>query len=344
MKKSEKRIKKVGLKENWPFKNKLIFGFAFKAGHSTFREKFLFSLISSDSGIFSFSFLLTFLLLIPACRPESSLIKVAGVVDGETALITSLIGGQLVEYNLQEGNKVTRGQVAARIDSAKINKRMEALAIAERDLRVNQVKIERQIELLKRNRDYWQQQVNRLKKLTQAKAVPGDELERAQLQLDQIEADLEINRSSLESLRLQQQSIQNQREELELQIQDYILKVPADGQVLESLVTIGETILPGKALARILIQDSLFVETFLEEKELALLKPEQEVTVLVDGYPRELKGQIYYISREAEFSPKYIISEKERKALLYQAKIRVKDEEKVLKLGMPVTIIIKPES
>lgn len=93
-----------------------------------------------------------------------------------------------------------------------------------------------------------------------------------------------------------------------------------------------------------MIQDSLFVETFLEEKELGRLKPDQEVAVLVDGYAGELKGHIFYVSREAEFSPKYFISEKERKTLLYQVKIRVKDEEGILKLGMPVTIVIKPEN
>lgn len=344
MKRKGQRIEKVGPEENCQVKNKLIFGFNFKLGYFTQKQSSFFSPDFFISSILSLLTLTGFLLLIPACRPESSLIKVAGVVDGETSLLTSLVGGQIVEYNLREGDKVSKNQVVARLDSAKINKRIEALAIAERDLKVNQAKIERQIELLKRNRDYWQQQVNRLKKLTETKAVTGDELERAQLQLDQIEAELEINRSSLESLRLQRQSIQNQREELELQLQDYLIKVPADGQVLESLVTSGETILPGKALARILIQGSLFVETFLEERELARLKPDQEVTVLVDGYPRELGGQIFYISREAEFSPKYIISEKERKALLYQVKIRVNDNEGILKLGMPVTVIIKPES
>ncbi|MCX7973787.1 MAG: HlyD family efflux transporter periplasmic adaptor subunit [Candidatus Aminicenantes bacterium] len=310
-----------------------------------FRSKLFWSEFS-----FRVQFLLLYLYLIAlqclllACRPELSLIKAAGVVDGETVLVTSFVGGRILEYNLREGEKVSKGQMAARIDANRIIKKIEGLAIAQRALQVNRSKIERQIELLKRNREYWQQQVNRLKKLTETKAVTRDELERAQLELDRIEAELEINRASLESLQLEHLSIQNQREELELQLEDYTIEVPSDGQVLESLVSTGETILPGKTLARILIQGSLFVETFLEEKELAQLKDDQEVAVLVDGYSRELKGRIFYISQEAEFSPKYIISEKERKALLYQVKIRVMDEEGILKLGMPVTVMIKPES
>lgn len=303
----------------------------------------LFLLKFSFSAKFFFIFFI-FLGLLSTCRTESPLIKAAGVVDGETSLITSLVSGRILEYNLREGEKVSKGQVAARIDSARIAKKIEGLAIAERELQINRSKIGRQIELLKINLNYWQEQVKRLKKLIEAKAVTGDELERAQLQLEQIEAELEINQSSLESLHWQQLAIQNQRAQLELELQDYTIEVQVDGQILESLVTAGETVLPGKILARILIQDSLFVETFLEEKELGRLKPDQEAVVLVDGYSGELPGKIFYVSREAEFSPKYIISEKERKTLLYQIKIRVKDEEGILKLGMPVTVVIKPEN
>jgi HlyD family secretion protein len=287
---------------------------------------------------------LLFLVMTSACRQPDSLIKAAGTVDGETTLVTSLLAGQIIEFNLQEGAKVQKGQVAARLDSAKIEKKIEGLSLAERELKVSRAKIERQIERLEKNEIYWRGQVARLKKLAQEQAVSGDELERARLQLDEAEAELAISRYSLESLRLQQLTIQNQREELELQLKDYTITIPADGVVLQSYVTSGEIIYSGKPLAQILLDDSLFVETFLEEKELSRIKLNQEASILVDGQVEELKGEIYFISREAEFSPKYIISEKERKALLYQVKIKIRKAQEILKLGMPVTVIIKPEA
>jgi len=287
---------------------------------------------------------LLFLVMTSACRQPDTLIKAAGTVDGETTLVTSLLAGQIIEFNLQEGAKVQKGQVAARLDSAKIEKKIEGLSLAERELKVSRAKIERQIERLEKNETYWRGQVARLKKLAQEQAVSGDELERARLQLDEVEAELAISRYSLESLRLQQLTIQNQREELELQLKDYTITIPADGVVLQSYVTSGEIIYPGKPLAQILLDDSLFVETFLEEKELSRIKLNQEASILVDGQAEELKGEIYFISREAEFSPKYIISEKERKALLYQVKIKIRKAQEILKLGMPVTVIIKPEA
>jgi hypothetical protein len=52
-----------------------------------------------------------------------------------------------------------------------------------------------------------------------------------------------------------------------------------------------------------------------------------------------LWGTVSYFGRKAEFSPKYIISEKERKSLLYQVKIKVEGNSGIFKIGMPVTVV-----
>ncbi len=281
----------------------------------------------------------------PACRQEVTVIKAAGVVDGETALVIAPVAGEITEFNLVEGKSVAKGEVAALVDASKIKIKIDGLEIAARNLRVNQAKTERQIAFLLKNKEYWQDQVTRLKKLAEAQAVTGDELRRAKLQLEETETELDLARRTLESLRLEEASLENQREELELQLKDFSLLVPADGTVIETFVTAGERVMPGKVLARLLVKGSLFIETFLEEAELGRIKLNQEARFEVDGLPgKEFKAEVTYINREAEFSPKYIISEKERKALLYQVKIKPLEAEEILKLGMPVTVIIQPVS
>jgi len=85
--------------------------------------------------------------------------------------------------------------------------------------------------------------------------------------------------------------------------------------------------------------ESLFIETFLEEKEISGLELGQEVIILLDGEADEFSGEIMSFGREPEFSPKYIISEKERKSLLFKVKIKIKKNLEKFKLGMPVTVI-----
>lgn len=298
--------------------------------------------LSSTAGLLFISLLLNALIFFQACKKEPTVIKAAGVVEGETALIIASVSGEITEFNLAEGKNVSKGEIAARLDASKIKTKIEGLMIAERNLTINQAKTLRQISFLLKNNEYWQDQVARLKKLAEAQAVTQDELRRAELQLEQTETELDLARRSLESFRLEEASIKNQREELELQLKDFDLQVPSDGTVIDTFVTPGERVLAGKILARLLVKGSLFIETFLEENELSQVKLNQEAWFEVDGLAgQEFKGTIVYISREAEFSPKYIISEKERKALLYQVKIKPLEAQEVLKLGQPVTVIIR---
>ena len=109
---------------------------------------------------------------------------------------------------------------------------------------------------------------------------------------------------------------------------------------LETFTRAGETVLPGAALADVLDLSSLFVDVFVEERELAALKIGQEARVLVDGLEgRSFSGRIAYFGRKAEFSPKYIVAEKERQALLFQVKVRLEKDLDAFKVGMPVTVV-----
>jgi len=70
------------------------------------------------------------------------------------------------------------------------------------------------------------------------------------------------------------------------------------------------------------------------------LKLNQRAKIIVDGLEdQSFSGFIALFGKKAEFSPKYIVAEKERQALLYQVKIRIDRDLDVFKIGMPVTVI-----
>jgi len=154
-----------------------------------------------------------------------------------------------------------------------------------------------------------------------------------------VEASLFDSRQSLRALSIRWESIQNKKEQLNLILEDYRIVSPVAGVVLEKFVSQGETLFPGNPVADILDRSSLFVETFLEETELSHLRLGQKVDILVDGMEgRTFSGTIIQFGQKAEFSPKYIISEKERRSLLYRIKVRLDQDLEIFKLGMPVTV------
>jgi len=174
--------------------------------------------------------------------------------------------------------------------------------------------------------------------------VSGDDLEKLKLRLLESETTVFDIKKSLEELSVQKNVLENSREYLRIVQEDYKMSSGVGGIVMEKFVSIGENIFPGTPVIDILDKDSLFIEIFVEEKELFAVHAGSEVKIIVDGVEdKDLKGIVAEIGRKAEFSPKYVISEVERKSLLYKIKIRLKGNLDIFKIGMPVTVLIKKD-
>ena len=78
--------------------------------------------------------------------------------------------------------------------------------------------------------------------------------------------------------------------------------------------------------------------------ELADVKLGQSVAVGFDaaGGRQSLPGTVSWIAGEAEFTPTPIQTRDERADLVYAIKIRVPNDERRLKIGMPVDVELRP--
>jgi HlyD family secretion protein len=59
---------------------------------------------------------------------------------------------------------------------------------------------------------------------------------------------------------------------------------------------------------------------------------------------RVLTGTVSWVSSEAEFAPTPIQTRDERANLVYAVKIRVPNEQRILKIGMPVDVQFMPKA
>lgn len=286
--------------------------------------------------------LLSLLVVIGCGRQGNNDIKAPGIVDGTIITVKSQVAGPVAEVKAREGQEVEPGTVIARIDSDKLQNQLQELDITLKEMAINRQKLVKKSALVKENVGYLQKQAERFRRLKESQSLPGEKLESMELKL--LEAknarfDLEKN---LEFLDVQKEKIENKKAYLNLVLKDHTLASPVKGVVLESFVSAGENVFPNTAIADILDKTSLYVEVFLEGVEVSTLKINDRVTILADGLPdREFSGLITYFGQKAEFSPKYIISEKERRALLYQVKVKIDRETEWFKIGMPVTLVFK---
>jgi len=284
--------------------------------------------------------LLISLVLIFSCRSNVREIRAPGVVDGEIASVKAMAAGTLDRLLVVEGQAVKQGELIAEINRDKVRNGMADLALGEKEIANSETRAREKRLLLMANLGYWQEQVQRFERLKRNQSISGDQLEKSRLQLKDAQTSLFELDKSLEALQIQKERIANKRQALDLAEKDLLLLAPVSGVVLETFISQGETVFPGVALADILDLSSLFVDVFIEEKEIAALKLGQPARIIVDGLEgRSFSGSISSFGRKAEFSPKYIVAEKERQALLYEVKVRLDRDLDVFKVGMPVTVV-----
>ncbi len=285
----------------------------------------------------------TFLFLIgmmAACGKGDKEIRAPGVVDGEIISIKALAAGTLERLLVREGQAVKEGELVAEVNRDKVRNGQEELTLAEKEIANSEARALEKRRLLTANLGYWQKQAQRFERLKQSQSISGEQLEKSRLQLQDARTSLYELDKSLEALQIQKERIANKRQALDLADRDLLLRSPVSGVVLETFISNGEVVLPGAALADILDVSSLFIDVYIEEQELARLKLGHPAAIFVDGLEsRSFSGRIAAFGRKAEFSPKYIVAEKERRALLYQVKVRLERDLETFKIGMPVTVV-----
>lgn len=281
------------------------------------------------------------LITLPAagCRRDTGGLRAPGVVQGDAITIRAAIAGTVVKMLSDEGQAVRRGDLLLELDRDHIDNGMQALHLADAELNNSEQRLREKRVMLAANLAYWQRQTERFERLRREQSISGEQLEKTKLQLQEARSGLFDLDKALQAVPIQRDKIANQRGSLEITLKDLELRSPVDGVVMERFVSRGEQVMAGSALLELLDTTSLYVETFLEERELGRLKLGDRVAIRMDGLNGQtFPGILSFFGRKAEFSPKYILAEKERQALLYQVKVRIDTERERFKVGMPVTL------
>jgi HlyD family secretion protein len=194
----------------------------------------------------------------------------------------------------------------------------------------------------------------RYKNLVESGAVPGKQLDDINGQVNVLRQQIAASKSQLQVLqsqiKSQRQSVGNTKpgilsekdpmEKKVAQIQDLLNKTkiinPINGTVLTKYAEVNEYAVTGKPIYKIADLTTMKLRAYITGDQLAGVKLNQHVKVLVDdgkGKYRELPGTITWISGKAEFTPKTIQTKEERAHLVYAIKINVKNDG-YLKIGM----------
>lgn len=126
---------------------------------------------------------------------------------------------------------------------------------------------------------------------------------------------------------------------LQLDITDLSIVAPEDGFVESFLLDLGEIATPAQPVVTFVGSSDLWIEFYVPEIALATLSLGQRLQVVADPFPRlPFDAVVFFISREAEFTPRNVLTPEERLNQVYRVKARPEGFPDGLRPGMNVTI------
>jgi len=150
----------------------------------------------------------------------------ATVESLDRALARGRIAGTVVELAVDEGDRVVKGQVLARVEDPKIALRLQAL-----DARIRA--LEAQLELART-------ELERARELRQRNALPQARLDEAEAQFRTVSANLAATRA--------------ERKVVEEELAEGAVPAPDSGRVLRVRVTEGSYVMPGEVIAELAVE------------------------------------------------------------------------------------------
>jgi HlyD family secretion protein len=276
---------------------------------------------------------------------------------------------RIAEVLVQEGDKIRRGQILARLDTSRLKPQV---ATAEAIVEAQQAVVERlhhgsrpqEIAQAKANvasaqadqvnaRQQWTR-LSALTTLTTGRAISEQDLESAKAAMDSAQAHLTMAEKSFDLSKIgprkediaqgeaQLRMNLSQLELLKRQLIDSEVAAPCDAVVRSRLMEPGEMANPQRAVLSLAITDPKWVRAYASESDLGKIHTGMGASISTDSFPgRAFAGWVGFIASVAEFTPKAVQTVELRSSLVYEIRVFVKDPRDEMRLGMPATVLLE---
>ncbi|MCY1720986.1 HlyD family efflux transporter periplasmic adaptor subunit [Prolixibacteraceae bacterium Z1-6] len=276
-------------------------------------------------------------ILLFACKNNTDESDAYGNFEADPVIVSSETPGKILQMNVEKGQQIETGFVAAIIDTVQIQLQIVQLDAQKAAVTSKRQSISSQIEVLQEQKRVLKINENRVQKMLKDGASTQKSLDDIQGQISVIDKQIESTKTQFVSISKELEVIDAQQASVVDKLQRCTVKSPVSGIILEKYAEQGELAAAGKALFKIAELSELELKVYVSGAQLTSIKLGQEVEVLVDKNATEnqsLTGTITWISSEAEFTPKIIQTKEERVKLVYAVKVSVKNNG-TLKIGMP---------
>jgi len=287
-------------------------------------------------------------------------VNVTGTIEAIQVDVSAKIAGRIVERPVNEGDRVTAGQLLVRLDdaeqAAEVRRQEGAVRTAEATLKDLLAGARREeledaraaLQSAGATREWTEKDYRRAEGLFRQALIAAQEVDRARQAYEVALAQEKSARQKLalleagsrpdqiEAARGQLAQARNALDMARTRLKEMAIFSPVDGVVLRKNLEVGEMANPGVPILTLMKPSEIWLRAYVPEEEIGRIKLGDRALVTVDAYPaRRFPGRITEIASEAEFTPRNVQTKKERVNLVFRIKIGLDNPEGILKPGMP---------
>lgn len=265
-----------------------------------------------------------------------------GNFEGEEVVVSAQVAGPLLSFAAVEGQALDSGALAAVIDTTplvlerrQLSAQRSVIISRREELAAQRASVESQLEIAQRA-------LARTTRLRDGAAATAQQFDGAERDVRVLSSQRDALAASTVSLGAELTATDARIASVTDRLNRATVRAPIAGTVLTTYARAGESVQPGQALFAIADLRSLTLRAYVTGDQLATFTLGQVVTVRVsvDGELMPFPGEIAWVSSRSEFTPTPVQTRNERADLVYAVKIRVRDVEGRLKIGMPADVTL----
>ncbi|WP_414041887.1 efflux RND transporter periplasmic adaptor subunit [Acidithiobacillus sp. M4-SHS-6] len=297
--------------------------------------------------------------------PPSDQLTVYGNIDIRQIQAAFNDSGRLRDLRVQEGDRVSKGQLLAEMDpvrfqdvvdrdAARVAAQEQVLARLLAGSRPEEI-AEARAETVAAEASLSNAEITwkRQQLLAAEQYVPRQNLDNAAAALKRARANLDHAQQALslavrgprkQDIAAARQQLQADRAALSLaqrELADTRLYAPDTGVVQDRILEPGDMASPQTPVFTLALDNPVWVRAYLPEKALGKVRLGMKASIYSDSFPNKtFSGWVGFISPTAEFTPKTVQTTELRTELVYRMRVYACNPEHQLRLGMPVTVHI----
>lgn len=285
------------------------------------------------------------LMILLSCNRKDRGFDAMGHFEADEITLMSETSGRIISMKFKEGDKIRTGDTVAITDTVTASLQIRQLKAQQEAVRSKIPTIQAQERIVDKEISVLTTEKERFSKLVDEQAATSKSLDDIRNQIELAKVRKTGFKPQINSLMQEMEVFKAQEALLAEQLKKCFIISKTSGTILDLIANESEIVVPGRAIMKIADLENIILKAYISGDQLATFSTGQSVTVRIDKPDKEYyayKGMVYWVSDQAEFTPKVIQTKKERVNLVYAVKVRIQNDGRI-KIGMPGELLLNHE-